>query len=173
MNLDAALALISAAAGSAATEAGRRAWDSLLALSRRLLGRGEAEDGAAGTPGEGAPSRAGEPAGEAGRAAPATDGPGASRALLTALTDPASPGSVAPQDAEGVRALAALLAERARGDARVAAELIRWGEAHRAALAAAAGTGQVTVHNTVSGNARIEGGLLQAGRITGDVTFGG
>jgi hypothetical protein len=39
MNTEAAIALVSAAAGSAATEAGRHAWESLLSLTRRLTGR--------------------------------------------------------------------------------------------------------------------------------------
>ncbi|MDT0344715.1 hypothetical protein [Streptomyces litchfieldiae] len=43
MNVDAAVALVSAAAGSAATEAGRHAWESLLSLARRLTGRAEPE----------------------------------------------------------------------------------------------------------------------------------
>ncbi|MEV1011120.1 hypothetical protein [Streptomyces sp. NPDC049881] len=40
MDIDAALTLVSAAAGSAATAAGQHAWDSLLSLVRRVAGRG-------------------------------------------------------------------------------------------------------------------------------------
>ncbi|WP_053170733.1 hypothetical protein [Streptomyces sp. SBT349] len=43
MTLEAALALVSTAAGGAATEAGRVAWDSLMSLTRRVVGRGEPE----------------------------------------------------------------------------------------------------------------------------------
>ncbi|UCM87289.1 hypothetical protein [Streptomyces marincola] len=43
MSTEAALALVSAAAGSVATEAGRHAWDSLLALARRVTGRAGAD----------------------------------------------------------------------------------------------------------------------------------
>ncbi|HZG04517.1 MAG TPA: hypothetical protein VE546_13240 [Streptomyces sp.] len=44
MDVETALALASAAAGGAATEAGRHAWESLVALVRRATGRGGAED---------------------------------------------------------------------------------------------------------------------------------
>ncbi|TNM29513.1 hypothetical protein [Streptomyces sedi] len=44
MDLDSALALVTAAAGSVATEAGRHAWDSLLSLTRRITGRPEPVD---------------------------------------------------------------------------------------------------------------------------------
>ncbi|RKN42379.1 hypothetical protein D7294_13240 [Streptomyces hoynatensis] len=191
--MDAALALVSVAAGSAATEAGRRAWDSLVALSRRLLGRAEAgtneEAGSHGGPGTNEAAGVGEGAGP-GAPGPAAGTAGAFGSFGSGETagaaagEPAAPASagpeppatplapVAPQDERAVRAFAALLAERARGDAGFAAELIRWGEAHRAALGAAGRAGSVTVHNTVSGNARIEGGLIQAGDITGDITFG-
>ncbi|MDT0444939.1 hypothetical protein [Streptomyces johnsoniae] len=43
MNVEAAIALVSAAAGSAATEAGRHAWESLMSLTRRLTGRASPE----------------------------------------------------------------------------------------------------------------------------------
>jgi hypothetical protein len=44
MDAAAATALISAAAGSVATEAGRHAWESLLTLMRRVSGRGQDAD---------------------------------------------------------------------------------------------------------------------------------
>ncbi|SOD58476.1 hypothetical protein SAMN06297387_101166 [Streptomyces zhaozhouensis] len=44
MDLDSALALVTAAAGSVATEAGRHAWDSLMSLTRRITGRPEPVD---------------------------------------------------------------------------------------------------------------------------------
>ncbi len=43
MTVEAAIALVSAAAGSVATEAGRHAWESLLSLTRRLTGRASPE----------------------------------------------------------------------------------------------------------------------------------
>ncbi|WP_052851741.1 hypothetical protein [Streptomyces avicenniae] len=40
MDIDAALALVSTAAGSVATAAGQHAWDALLSVVRRVTGRG-------------------------------------------------------------------------------------------------------------------------------------
>lgn len=48
MTVDTALALVSAAAGGAATEAGRHAWESLAALARRVTGGAEPGNGDAG-----------------------------------------------------------------------------------------------------------------------------
>ncbi|WP_326599601.1 hypothetical protein [Streptomyces sp. NBC_01803] len=45
MDVASAVALVSVAAGSAATEAGRQAWESLVALTRRLSGRGDPDPG--------------------------------------------------------------------------------------------------------------------------------
>ncbi|WP_059009253.1 hypothetical protein [Streptomyces specialis] len=45
MDVASAVALVSVAAGSVATEAGRQAWESLVALTRRLAGRGEPDPG--------------------------------------------------------------------------------------------------------------------------------
>lgn len=44
MELESAIALVSAAAGSVATEAGRHAWESLLSLTRRITGRAQPVD---------------------------------------------------------------------------------------------------------------------------------
>jgi hypothetical protein len=55
MDVETAIALANTAAGSAATEAGRAAWQSLVTLARRVTGRpatAEAEPGEPGEPGE-------------------------------------------------------------------------------------------------------------------------
>ncbi|KAB8168762.1 hypothetical protein FH609_007435 [Streptomyces sp. 3MP-14] len=41
MELESAIALVTAAAGSVATEAGRHAWESLMSLTRRITGRAD------------------------------------------------------------------------------------------------------------------------------------
>ncbi|RMI46488.1 hypothetical protein [Streptomyces triticirhizae] len=41
MELQSAIALVTAAAGSVANEAGRHAWESLLSLTRRITGRAD------------------------------------------------------------------------------------------------------------------------------------
>jgi hypothetical protein len=129
MGVEAAIALLSAAASSTATEAGRAAWESLVALGRRVTGRG-------------------------GEAAPAV------------------PESVDPRDDEAVRVLTGRLADRARADADVAAELCRWAETHRAALEVDQSDRRGDVHNEIAGNATIEGPVIQARDIHGGINFG-
>jgi hypothetical protein len=78
------------------------------------------------------------------------------------LTDEEEP------DAESVDSLSRHLADRARIDPDFAAALRSWTSS---AQPAPGGDGSVT--NIVGGNARIDGGLLQARDVRGSITFGG
>lgn len=115
MDTETAVALVSVAAGGAATAAGQSAWTSLTALVRRTLGR------------EPVPS---------------------------------------PEDEEGVRALAARLAEDAAADAEFARRLCEWAEAHRDVLPA-----DSSVRNVIGDDAHVTGPVVQARDIHGGVTF--
>ncbi|MGK5532920.1 hypothetical protein [Streptomyces sp. URMC 129] len=116
MDVTAAVALVSVAAGSVATEAGRHAWESLVALTRRLTGRTDPDAG----------------------------------------------------DEAAVRELVARVDERASSDEEFAGELVRWAEAHRAALVE-----QQQVQNTISGSATVHGPVIQTHTIHGGIHFGG
>ncbi|MDT0265075.1 hypothetical protein RM844_02100 [Streptomyces sp. DSM 44915] len=117
MDLQSALALVTAAASSVASEAGRHAWDSLVSLTRRVTGQAEPPD---------------------------------------------------PADDESVRVLIGQIRGRAETDEEFAAQLRDWAATHQPALDARHGT----VHNEVSGDAQVNGPLIQAQTITGDLHFG-
>lgn len=122
---DAIAAAISGAAGSVGTEAGRHAWESLLALCRRIGGRRGGDE--------------------------------------VALPGPD------PGDEEQVRVLTARVIEESERDEDFAAALHTWAERHGFPL----GTGSGDVHNTVSGDARISGPVIQGRDFSGPISFGG
>ncbi|WP_432012418.1 hypothetical protein ABVG11_23955 [Streptomyces sp. HD1123-B1] len=120
---------VNAAVSGAGGEAGRRALDSLGALARRALRRGE--DGTADDPG---------------------------------------PVVIPRDDAERLRRLAELLAERARQDPDFGRDLAAWMRRY----GAADGEDETsTVYNTVSGDANITGPVIQGRDFNGPISFGG
>ena len=82
-------------------------------------------------------------------------------------------GSVDPEDGEAVRVLIGRIAERARADEDFAGELRHWAETHRAViqLDRSHRSDDSQVHNTVSGNAKIEGTVVQARDIHGGINL--
>ncbi|MEE1942165.1 hypothetical protein V1L54_22655 [Streptomyces sp. TRM 70361] len=150
MDVETALALAtaatSAAVGGAATEAGRRAWESLAALVRRATGRGAAD-------GAGAGAGAGDDAADAAAGSAPDD-------------------AVLPADPE---ALTGRIIRLARTDEEFAARLCRWAATHgdgvRADVRLTGTDRSRTVHNTVSGGATVVGPVVQADEIHGGVTF--
>lgn len=116
-------AAVSGAAGSVGTEAGRHAWESLLALCRRVGGRREDEE-----------------------AAPAD-----------------------PADEEQVRVLTTRVIEESERDEAFARAVQSWAAEHGLLLRADSGD----VHNTVSGDARVSGPVIQGRDFSGPITFGG
>lgn len=115
MDTESAVALVSVAAGGAATAAGQSAWTSLTALVRRALGRESA---------------------------------------------------VSPEDEDGVRALAARIAEAAAADPEFARQLREWAEPHRGLLPDGG-----SVRNVIADGAHITGPVVQARDIDGGITF--
>lgn len=95
-------------------------------------------------------------------AAPAAPGRGSEARPADAL----GPDAVDPADGDAVHVLNARIAERARADEEFAAELCRWAEEHRAAVEIDR-SGEV--HNTVSGEARVDGPVIQARDIHGGI----
>ncbi|MBA0050417.1 hypothetical protein E0L36_05755 [Streptomyces sp. AJS327] len=118
MDVDAALALVTAAAGGAATAAGQRAWEGLLSLWRRTTGRPE-------------------------------------------------PQPVDPGDGGSVRWLVDRMTQQARSDPEFASALCRWAGEHHAVLTVE----QSAVHNTVAPDATVNGPVIQARDIHGDIHF--
>lgn len=164
MDVEAAIALVSvagsAAVSGAATAAGQSAWQSLLALARRASGRMEdADPGAAGPevhPGAADLDAQPEPSPVP---VPAQGAPPA----------PAGGGQPAePVDEAAVRALAERIAVRAREDEEFAAQLCQWALRHRSAIESERAP---KVQNVVSGEARIDGKVVQAGDVHGDINL--
>ncbi|MET7905779.1 hypothetical protein ABZS86_31695 [Streptomyces sp. NPDC005355] len=122
----AVIAAVNAAVSGAGGEAGRRAVESLGALARRVLRRGD-----------------GGPAG----------GP--------------EPVTVPYDDPQRLRQLAELLAERARQDPEFGRDLAAWMREHGGAAPEAG-----AVHNSVSGDARITGPVIQGRDFHGPISFG-
>lgn len=119
-------AAVGAAASSAGTEAGRHAWESLLALYRRAVG-----------------SRTGT--GEE-----------------IALPDD-------PADEQQVRDLATRVIEETGRDEAFATDLESWAGEHGYTVRAE----RDTVHNTISGEARITGTVIQGRDFSGPINLGG
>jgi hypothetical protein len=92
---------------------------------------------------------------------------------LTALSrrlarrDAPQPDTRPDDDPAQLAALADLLVERARADAEFAADLARWLADARCLPA----PGE-QVHNVISGSAQVSGPVVQAGNISGPITFG-
>ncbi|RAJ65590.1 hypothetical protein K378_03208 [Streptomyces sp. Amel2xB2] len=118
-------AAVGAAASSAGTEAGRHAWESLVALCRRI-GGGRSNNGDE-----------------------------------IALPDD-------PDDEQQVRDLTARVIEESGRDETFAADLESWAGRHGFTLRAE----QDTVHNTVSGEARISGNVIQGRDFSGPINLG-
>ncbi|MEE4593888.1 hypothetical protein V2J94_18665 [Streptomyces sp. DSM 41524] len=133
---------VNAAVSGAGGEAGRRALESFGTLVRRVLRRGEGEP--AGDPG---------PAGE-----PDLGGP-----------DPGGPDPVAIpyDDGARLRQLADLLVERARQDPEFGRDLAAWMREHGESAGEAG-----AVHNSIGGNARITGPVVQGRDFQGPISFG-
>ncbi|OAH14636.1 hypothetical protein [Streptomyces jeddahensis] len=121
-----ATAISAAAASSLGTEAGRRSWESLLALWHR-----------AGTS----------------RQRSEIDRP-----------EPQDIDLPDPQDNDQVRALIGRVIEEGERDPAFAAELADWARQY--------GFADGSVQNTVSGNARIDGPVIQGRDFSGPITFG-
>ncbi|OEU88399.1 hypothetical protein DB35_19000 [Streptomyces abyssalis] len=117
-------AAVSGAASSVGTEAGRHAWESLLALCRRVGGR---------QPGDGI-------------ALPEDEG-----------------------DEEQVRVLTTRVIEESERDGDFAAGLESWAAQHGFPLRVDSGS----VSNTISGDARVSGPVIQGRDFSGPITFGG
>ncbi|MBL1099669.1 hypothetical protein [Streptomyces coffeae] len=111
--------------------------------------------------------------GEAGRRALDSLGALARRVLRREEADPAgdpAPVVIPHDDAERLRALAELLAERARQEPDFGRDLAAWMREH----AAATGEGETgAVHNTISGDARITGPVIQGRDFHMPISFGG
>jgi hypothetical protein len=111
---------VGAAANSAANEAGRQAWESLLALWRRVRG---------------------------------------SEALET-VEDPANP--------EQVQVLTGEVTEEYRRNSAFASELTQWAQQ----FSLTTESDHSASHNTIFGNARINGPVVQARDVSGPIAFG-
>jgi hypothetical protein len=72
-----------------------------------------------------------------------------------------------PVDEESVRVLEGRLVDRAAADPEFARELHAWAETHRGLL-----PDNAPVHNTIARGARIQGPVVQARDIHGDISFG-
>jgi hypothetical protein len=83
------------------------------------------------------------------------------------LADQRAVEEVDPTDAETVNVLTGRIAERARADAAFAEELCGWAEDHRAVIQ----VDRAEVHNTISGDARISGPVIQARDIQGGISL--
>ncbi|MEU1667855.1 hypothetical protein ABZ547_30635 [Streptomyces sparsogenes] len=136
------IAAVNAAVSGAGGEAGRRALDGLSALARRVLRRGATDPGA-------------DPAGDPG-ADPAAD-----------PTADAEPVTIPYDDPERLRRLAELLVERARQDPELGRDLAAWLNRYGAPAEE-----HGTVHNSVSGDARITGPVIQGRDFHGPISFG-
>lgn len=121
-------AAVGAAATSAGSEAGRQAWDALVSLARRAVGRSGAVT--EGEPDEDLPA------------------------------DPA--------DGEQVRVLTGRLVALAESDPHLLQELESWARRYDIALT----SDHSSVTNTVSGNARVQGPVIQGRDFQGPITFG-
>ncbi|MCQ8194140.1 hypothetical protein [Streptomyces rugosispiralis] len=140
------VAAVNAAVSGAGGEAGRRALESFGTLVRRVLRRGDAEP--AGEPEPGGPDPGGpEPGG------PEPGGP--------------DPVAIPYDDAARLRQLADLLVERARRDPEFGRDLTAWMREHGEAAREPG-----TVHNSIGGNARITGPVIQGRDFQGPISFG-
>ncbi|MES4908084.1 MULTISPECIES: hypothetical protein [unclassified Streptomyces] len=140
------IAAVNAVVSGAGGEAGRRALEALGALSRRVLRR---------SPSDPAADPASDPSG-----APGADPAG----------DPAGDGgpvAIPYDDPEQLRRLAELLAEQARRDPELARDLAAWMSRYGTPAQEAG-----TVHNSVSGDARITGPVIQGRDFHGPISFG-
>jgi hypothetical protein len=120
ISAEALAAAVGAAANSAASEAGRQAWESLLTLWRRFRGTQAVE----------------------------------------LVEDPGDP--------EQVQALTGRVIEEHRRNSAFASELTQW--AQRFSLTVE--NDRSSSHNTVSGNAQVNGTVIQARDISGPINFG-
>ncbi|NGO69581.1 hypothetical protein [Streptomyces boncukensis] len=80
--------------------------------------------------------------------------------------------AVDPSDPDAVREFTARLAAYARQDGDFAARLCEWAETHRAAVYAAQYRDESVNRNIISGDAHIEGPVIQAREIRGDINLG-
>ncbi|ADI09843.1 hypothetical protein SBI_06723 [Streptomyces bingchenggensis BCW-1] len=140
------IAAVNAVVSGAGGEAGRRALEALGALSRRVLRRSPCDPGAdpAGDPGA-------DPSGDPG-ADPAGDG---------------EPVAIPYDDPERLRRLAELLVERARQDPELGRDLAAWMSRYGTPAQEVG-----TVHNSISGDARITGPVIQGRDFQGPISFG-
>lgn len=136
------IAAVNAVVSGAGGEAGRRALEGLSALSRRVLRRSGADPAA---------DPATDPAGDPG-ADPAGDG---------------EPVRIPYDDPERLRRLAELLVERARQDPELTRDLAAWMSRYGTS---AQGAG--AVRNSISGDARITGPVIQGRDFHGPISFG-
>ncbi|MGO4748603.1 hypothetical protein AB4212_08225 [Streptomyces sp. 2MCAF27] len=144
------IAAVNAVVSGAGGEAGRRALEALGALSRRVLRRDPSDPAA--DPGA-------DPAGD-----PAADPPGGPGA------DPAGDGepvAIPYDDPERLRRLAELLVERARQDPELGRDLAAWMSRYGTPAQEVG-----TVHNSISGDARITGPVIQGRDFQGPISFG-
>ncbi|MGW3563138.1 hypothetical protein ACWDSL_04415 [Streptomyces sp. NPDC000941] len=140
------IAAVNAVVSGAGGEAGRRALEALGALSRRVLRRDPSD-----------------PAADPG-ADPAADPPGGPGA------DPAGDGepvAIPYDDPERLRRLAELLVERARQDPELGRDLAAWMSRYGTPAQEVG-----TVHNSISGDARITGPVIQGRDFQGPISFG-
>ncbi|PGH51991.1 hypothetical protein CRI70_03815 [Streptomyces sp. Ru87] len=185
------MSVVTAAAAHVGSEAARRALADLSALARRIRGAGPAReetgDGADGpgsedgTDGPGNDDRTGRPGsdGHTGSqgSAEGADGPEtADGADGPEAGDGSDDRTGTAEDAaasgpEALRDYAEELLRRADHDPALARELEDWARRHAPALGVTGEEG--AVHNTVSGDARITGPVVQARDISGGISFGG
>ncbi|MFI1336755.1 hypothetical protein ACH4U7_42935 [Streptomyces sp. NPDC020845] len=140
------IAAVNAVVSGAGGEAGRRALEALGALSRRVLRRNPSDPAA--DPG-------------ADPAADPSGGPGA---------DPAGDGepvAIPYDDPERLRRLAELLVEQARQDPELGRDLAAWMSRYGTPAQEVG-----TVHNSISGDARITGPVIQGRDFQGPISFG-
>ncbi|MEU5030392.1 hypothetical protein [Streptomyces milbemycinicus] len=140
------IAAVNAVVSGAGGEAGRRALEALGALSRRVLRRSPSDPAA--DPGA---DPAADPAGDPG-ADPAGDG---------------EPVAIPYDDPERLRRLAELLVERARQDPELGRDLAAWMSRYGTPAQEVG-----TVHNSISGDARITGPVIQGRDFQGPISFG-
>ncbi len=83
----------------------------------------------------------------------------------------AEPAAV-PESPADRHALVGRIVERARADADFGDQLTRWAAEHQESLRLSIDQSRGTVHNTIAPEARIQGQVIQARDIHGNISFG-
>ncbi|MEO3752940.1 hypothetical protein [Streptomyces sp. B6B3] len=83
----------------------------------------------------------------------------------------AEPAAV-PESPEERQALVGHIVDQARGDEEFAGQLTRWATEHQESVRLTVDLSRGTVHNTIAPGARIQGQVIQARDIHGNISFG-